>query len=218
MKSSPGSARPALLDHAVCVFEQGGGRPIDLCNVLLEVDAERQAHVGGNVGEPPPLALIEAEQDTGDPRRIRLGEFCHEVATAASGELIDDVVGEFGEFRLQRNNEFRRESRIGEPPQPRMVIADTIQQYAQPPIGKLAGHLVVGRPSVAALAETWVPQQLADIVIAQDRDAIGRVRIPTALPRLAHLRRANRETWIGESEKGYVDGVCDSHARLPADA
>ena len=36
---------------------------IDLLHVLLEGDAERQAHVGGNVGQPSPLALIEAEQE-----------------------------------------------------------------------------------------------------------------------------------------------------------
>ena len=126
MKSSPGGRVRRSVDHAVCVFEQGGGRPIDLRNVLLEVDAERETHVGGNVGEPAPLALIEAEQEAGDPRRIRLGEFCHEVATAAGRELVDDVVGEVGKYRLQRNNELRREGRIDQPPQPRMVIADTV--------------------------------------------------------------------------------------------
>ena len=193
---------PTLLDHPVGVFEQGGGRFVDLRHVLLEGDAERQAHVAGNVGQPPPLALIEAEQDAGDPRRIRLGEFCHEVAAAAPGELVDDVVGEIGEFRLQRDDGFRRESGIRQPPQPRMIVANAAQQHTLPPIGKPAGHIVVGRPRIAALAQARIPQQLADILIAQHGDAIGCARTPTALSRLAHLRRASRETWIGEVQKG----------------
>src|SRR5262245_45238211 len=99
-----------------------------------------------------------------------------------------------------------------------MIVADAIEQYAQPPGGKRAGHVVVGRPGIAPLVQTRVAQQLADIFIAQHGNAIGRARIPTALSRLAHLGRANREAWIGESQKGYVDGVYGTHSRLPADA
>ena len=122
--------RSALLDHAVGIVEQGGGRVVDFRHVLLEGDAKREPHVGGNVGQPPPLALIEAKQKAGDPRRIGLGEFRHEVAASACGEGADDVADELGEARLQRDDELRRKGRIGEPPQPRMVIADTVQHYA----------------------------------------------------------------------------------------
>src|SRR6186997_1910941 len=125
-------ACPAFLDHAVGVVEQGGGRLIDLLHVLLEGDAKCEAHVGGYVGQPPPLALIEPEKNADDPRHIWFGEFRHELATAAPSELVDQLVGELGKFRLQRDDAFRRESRICEPAQPCMIIAHPVQNDAQP--------------------------------------------------------------------------------------
>jgi hypothetical protein len=209
MKSSVGAA---LGDQFLGIVEQPGDGRLDLGQVILEGDPERQPHVGGDADEFAPFLGRQAQEVADHPGGVGFAEFGDEVAAAAVDETVDQPVGEGLEFRLQLGDQPGAEGRVGHPPQPGVGLALDAEQHVAPPAGESAGrHVVVLRPQMAALAQLRMAQELLHLVVAQHGQAVGRAREPALGAGVLDGLRAHREGGVGDVEKGRGGQGCVGH-------
>ena len=153
------------------------------------------------------LALGDPEQDRDDARGVGLGELAHELAAPGLREVVDEVVAELPEPGGELADRLRRKGGIEEATEPRVVVTLEVQERLRPPVGERPGDPVMCGPGRAALLEPAVLQQLADLVVAQDGEAVVRARVPALLARPQHLVRVDDERRVGDVEVGRVGDV-----------
>ena len=198
----------AIGDQLVGVPVEAGERGLDPVELGRDVDGEPEAEVPRPGRDRRPRALGQAEDRRDHATGVRLGELVHELAAAALGERLDQLVGEGLEARDEAVDRARVEGRVEQSPQPAMFVALEIEQRARPPIDERpAVDAVVGGPGGAPLAQAPVLEQLVDLGRAQDCEPVVRSRVPIPLTRLVDPLGADREGRIRDVE------VRDGHER-----
>src|SRR5262245_18683490 len=124
------------------------------------------------------MLLRQAQELTDDARGEGLGKFRHELACAPRGEAIDEVGPDLFKTRLQRLGDLWAKSRVDEAPQAAVVVAYSVQEHAQPPVGEGARCPVVRRPFVAALAQACIAQEHTDLAVAEHGESVGCLSVP----------------------------------------
>src|SRR5690606_15238012 len=117
-------------------------------------------------------------------------------------EVVDQFVGQGLEPRYERADEFGRKRRIHQASQSVMLLAFLVEDPAGKPFGERAlGHTVVRGPRDAALPQLRVLEQAAELLVAQDGDAVRRSGVPAALPRRVNLVGGDGERRISDVKR-----------------
>ena len=88
-----------------------------------------------------------------------------------------------------------------------MILTLLVEQPAGPPVREGALDAVVLRPSPTALPQPAVLEQLVDLLVAQDGQAVRRASAPASVAGLAHRSRLHGKTGIGDGQIRQVGGV-----------
>lgn len=88
-----------------------------------------------------------------------------------------------------------------------MSFALLVQDPAVPPVVERPfGDPVEPGPGDITLPHLRVAQDLADLRVAQDGDAIVRPGVPGLLACIVHLVRGDAEVGVGDVEVGHLEG------------
>ena len=155
MRSSLGLRSPGRENRGEVVPQRGRGRDGALA---IDGDAEQRDRPALELRE---VLARQAEEPRDDLRRIREGELTDEVGAAASGEAVDQVVGDpIDELVLAARERPLRERRGDQ-----RAVA-TVRGLVHPEHDVLAERIAEERDDDGGREGLVVPQQLRDLVVA----------------------------------------------------